>query len=206
MTSEELRSLLAIGRESESLEVKAGGSRTADPILAARVVRAALGMANHEGGGWIIVGIEENADGTFNLVGTPAANVATWNHDDVSAMINGVADPHVAIDTDIVEMDGRTYIAIRVHEFVDVPVVCRGQGPTPQGQRQVYRPDTCYARSRRKPETIEAISDPTTWRTLMELAARKAAAQILRVVGTGIPQHPQPNDEQLFARQLEDLQ
>lgn len=97
MTDEQFKALVAPNRESESLEAKAGGNRT-DAILAARVIRAALGMANHEGGGWIVVGIEERADGTFDLSGVRIANVASWNHDDVSAMINGVADPHVAIE------------------------------------------------------------------------------------------------------------
>lgn len=120
-------------------------------------------------------------------------------------MINGVADPHVAIDTDIVDSEGRAFIVIRVHEFVDVPIVSRGQGPTPRGERQVFKKDTCYARSRRKPETIEALSDPTTWRTLIELAASKGAARILKVIGVGAPQQSIPDDEEQFNAQLEDL-
>jgi hypothetical protein len=87
MTDEQFKALIAANRESESLEAKPGGPRT-DRILAAKVIRAALGMANHDGGGWVVVGIEERGDGTFELSGVPAANVATWNHDDVSAMIN----------------------------------------------------------------------------------------------------------------------
>src|SRR4051812_38488119 len=91
MTEEQFRALIAAGRESESLEAKPGGSR-GDQYLAARIVRAALGMTNHEGGGFVIIGIEERLDGTFDLVGIPLANLATWNHDDVSAMINGIAE------------------------------------------------------------------------------------------------------------------
>ena len=58
------KALIAAGRESESLEAKPGGLRT-DQMLGARVVRGALGMANHEGGGFIVIGIEELANGTF---------------------------------------------------------------------------------------------------------------------------------------------
>jgi hypothetical protein len=204
VTEEHFRALIAAGRESESLEAKPGGLRT-DSILGARVVRAALGMANHEGGGFIVIGIKERADGTFDLVGVPSANLATWNHDDVSAMINGIADPHVAIETDTVTSDGRTFVVITVGEFVDVPVVCRANGPTPPGERQVYRKDACYARSRRKPETIEAITDPTTWRTLIELAANKGARRILQVIGVGAPAAAVPNDAARFAAQLGDV-
>jgi len=57
MTEEQFRTLIAAGRESESLEAKPGSLRT-DSILGGRVVRAALGMANHEGGGFIVIGIE----------------------------------------------------------------------------------------------------------------------------------------------------
>ena len=206
MTEEQFRALIAAGRESESLEAKPGGTRD-DQYLAARVVRAALGMTNHEGGGFVVIGVEERADGTFDLVGIPAANLATWNHDDVSAMINGVADPHIAIETDAVTSDGRTFVVITVAEFVDVPVVCRANGPTVPGEpRQIYKKDACYARSRRKPETIEAITDPTTWRTLMELAANKGARRILKVIGTGAAQAPAPDDANRFAAQLGEFQ
>jgi hypothetical protein len=205
MTEEQFRALIAAGRESESLEVKPGGLRT-DPYVGARVVRAALGMANHEGGGFIVIGIEERSDGTFDLAGIPTANLGSWNHDDVSAMINGVAEPHIAIETATVASEGGTFVVITVGEFVDVPVVCRANGPTPPGDRQIHRKDACYARSRRKPETIEAITDPTTWRTLMELAASKSARRILKVIGIGDRPVETPNDAQRFAAQLEDIQ
>lgn len=205
MTEEQFRALIAAGRESESLEAKPGGLRT-DRFLGARVVRSALGMANHEGGGFIVIGVEERADGTFDLVGVPAVNLATWNHDDVSAMINGVADPHISIETDIVASDGRTFVVITIREFVDVPVVCRVNGPALPGERQIHRKDACYARSRRKPETIEAITDPTTWRTLMDLAANKNARRILNVIGIRAQPADGPNDANRFAAQLEDVQ
>jgi predicted HTH transcriptional regulator len=205
MTEEQFRALIAAGRESESVEAKPGGLRT-DAYLGARVVRSALGMTNHEGGGFIVIGIEEQADGMFDLVGIPAANLPTWNHDDVSAMINGVADPHISIDTNALTSDGRTFVVISVREFVDVPVVCRANGPTQPGDRQIYRKDACYARSRRKPETIEAITDATTWRTLMELAANKGARRILSVIGGGARPAPVPNDADRFAAQLGEFQ
>jgi hypothetical protein len=205
MTEEQFRALIAPGRESESLEAKPGGLRT-DQILGARVVRAALGMANHEGGGSIVIGIGEQPDGTFDLTGIPAANLATWNHDDVSAMINGVADPHISIETDAVTSEGRTFVVITVREFVDIPVVCRVNGSTPTGERQIYRKDACYARSRRKPETIEAITDPTTWRSLMELAANKGARRIFNVIGVGTQPAAAPNDADRFAAQIGDIQ
>lgn len=205
MTEDQFRALIAAGRESESLEAKPGGSRT-DQFLGARVVRAALGMANHEGGGFIAVGITERADGTFELTGISSANLEGWNHDDVSAMINGVAEPHIPIDTDVVRFEGNTFVVITVHEFVDVPVVCRSNGPTLSGERQVYRKDACYARSRRKPETIEAITDATTWRTLMDLVGSKAARRIINVIDLGPRPKPEPDDEAQFTAQLEDLQ
>lgn len=206
MTEEQFRALIAAGRESESLEAKPGGLRT-DVYLGARVVRAALGMANHERGGFVVIGVEERADGTFDLVGVPATNLPTWNHDDVSAMINGVAEPHIAIETDAVTSEGRTFVVIRVGEFIDVPVVCRANGPTAPGEpRQIYRKDACYARSRRKPETIEATTDSTTWRTLMELAGNKTARRILDVIGVASRPVAVPNDADQFAAQLENMQ
>jgi predicted HTH transcriptional regulator len=205
VTEEQFLALISVGRETESLEAKPGGARS-DQFLAARVVRAALGMANHEGGGWIVIGIEEEPDGTFDLVGVPEANLAGWNHDDVSAMINGCAQPHIAVETSHVQTDGRGFVVVRLQEFIDVPVICKAQGPTPPGDRQIYRKDVCYARSRRKPETIEAMSDATTWRTLIDLAGNKAATRALKLVGVQAPAAAaQERDAERFAAQLGDL-
>jgi len=121
-------------------------------------------------------------------------------------MVNGVADPHIAVETDAITSEGRTFVVITVAEFIDVPVVCRSHGPTAPGDsRQIYRKDACYARSRRKPETIEAITDSTTWRTLMELAGNKTARRILEVIGVGPRSVAGPNDADQFAAQLEDV-
>ena len=204
MTEEKFLALIAAGRESESLEAKPGGIRT-DALLGARVVRAALGMANHEGGGFIVVGIEEDQAGRFQLTGIPDANLASWNHDDVSSMINGAAEPHVSIETHAVISEGLTFVVISVGEFVDVPVVCRKQGPVLPGGRRTHDKDVCYARSRRKPETIDAASDATTWRTLMDLAGTKTARKILSVVGSGVRPQPIPGDAERFADQLGDF-
>jgi hypothetical protein len=210
MTADAFRALVAPNRESESLEVKAGGPRS-DQFLAARVIRAALGLANHEGGGWIVIGIEEDVDGSFRFTGIPEAHLPTWNHDDVSAAINGSADPHVTIEVEQVQQDGNTFVVIRVQEFVDIPVRCTRTGPTPQGGRSpILRKDTCYARSRRKPETVEALSDSTTWRTLVELAGRKEATRTLKNLNVtvsiqGAPIEPSPTSDEQFERQLGDL-
>jgi predicted HTH transcriptional regulator len=165
-----------------------------------------MGMANHEQGGWIVVGIEEDSDGTFTLVGIPPDNVPSWNHDDVSAMVNGVADPPISLETETVIVDDKTFVVIRVHQFLDIPVVARSNGPTPKGEKaQVYRKDTCYARSRKKPETIDAMSDPSTWRTLIELASLKEARRILNVIGVVATREAVPDDAAKFEAQLEDL-
>lgn len=206
MDEQQFKALIATGRETESLEVKAGGPRT-DPFLGSKVIRAALGMTNHEGGGWIVVGIEEKADGSFDPTGVALANLATWNHDDVSAMINGCAEPHIALDTFLLKSDGKDFVVVRVHEFVDIPVVCRSNGPTPTGSKaQIYRAGVCYARSRRKPETIDALSDPTTWRTLIELANTKATRRTLSILGSSSSHgRPGKSDREQFEAQLEDL-
>lgn len=204
ISEEDFLALAAPGRESAGLEAKPGGSRS-DPVLGALVTRAALGLANHEGGGWILVGIEESASG-FNLVGVPDINLPSWNHDDVASMINGVADPHIAIETDTAISDGKTFVVIRIAEFIDVPVVCRAHGPSQPSGKQIYRKDVCYGRSRRKPETIDVLTDPTTWRTLIERSADKLAGRLVRVMQShGLQMTASVSDAERFAAEREDL-
>ena len=72
-----------------AVEFKPGAPRTSSEVFA-RVVRAALALANSKDGGWIILGIEER-DKKPQLIGLQAADLASWNYDDVSAALNGFA-------------------------------------------------------------------------------------------------------------------
>lgn len=177
MTAEEFSDLLAAGYESVSVEFKPGVQREANDLFH-RVVRAVLAMANKRGGGHVVLGVEETTNG-LALKGVPVAARASWKYDDVSAAINAYADPNVRFDRLDVKYKNRTFFVLRVHEFDDIPVLCRKGEPRPPGKKtQTLRAGACYVRSTRKPESIEVPSQ-TEMRELLDLAADKAIRRYL---------------------------
>ena len=67
MTDEEFAQLLALSHEISGVEFKGPGARS-DRRLFARVVRAALGMANRRDGGTVVIGVEDTGS-SLNPVG-----------------------------------------------------------------------------------------------------------------------------------------
>jgi predicted HTH transcriptional regulator len=102
------------GSESSNLEYKAG-RRWSE--LRVHIARTALGMANIEDGGVIVVGVNE-VDGRFLQVGLNPDQVRSYRDDDVRAFINARADPHVRVDVHRETVDDRSFLVIAVQEFV----------------------------------------------------------------------------------------
>src|SRR5690348_12172909 len=92
MTDEQFTQLIALlSYEQSGIEVKSAGPRT-DKHLAAKVVRAALSMANRRDGGLVILEVDDNA-GSFSPTGLTQADLATWRYDDVATLFAVYADP-----------------------------------------------------------------------------------------------------------------
>jgi predicted HTH transcriptional regulator len=201
MTDEEFAELLALGHERRGIEFKGPGPRSA-AVLFAKVVRAMLGMANQQDGGMVIVGVDENA-GVLTPSGISLTDLATWRYDDIAAGIASYADPLVAFDIEEREQDGRRFLVIRVHEFEDVPVICKKEFPA------ILRPGACYVRTRRKPETSE-IPSQTEMRDLLDLAINKGLRKFIsRAMAAGLLHSAVPaapvSDSDAYRAQLGDL-
>ena len=201
MTDEEFAQILALGHETRGVEFKSPGPLS-DRRLAAQVVRAVLGMANRRDGGWVIIGVEDN-DNILNPVGLSETDLASWQYDLIADQIARYADPGVSFDPEIREYNGNRYIALRVEEFSDVPVLCK------RAYGDVLRDGACYVRSRRKPETSE-IPTFADVRDLLELAIDKGVKSYLdraRRVGlitSAVTESP-VSDQERLDQQLGDL-
>lgn len=208
MSEQELAELIAGGHEQHGVEFKPPGLR-ADAYLFAVVTRAVLGMANRRDGGLVVVGVEElPANGGLRATGLNPDQLASWNHDDVTAGLNAAADPFVAVDVREVRLGnpGVTLVVLHVQEFEDIPVICR-RDYNDRSARPLLRSGAIYVRTRRKPETSE-IPSQTEMRELVEIAIQKGVRKFVqhtRAAGLNLMAPHAPTDDEAFDRQLGDF-
>lgn len=141
LTDEQFAELVALPYESQHLEFKGARPRS-DRLFFARIVRAALGMANLQDGGRIIIGVNEQG-GVLNPVGLTVADLATWRYDDVAAGFAAYADPALDFELSVPEYQGKRFILLEIREFDELPVLCKTtyQGPLPGQAGNLGAPD-----------------------------------------------------------------
>jgi predicted HTH transcriptional regulator len=178
MTAEDLALLITRGHELRGVEFKPAAAR-AEKYVFATIVRAALGMANTRDGGTILVGVDEQPDGAITATGLNAAQVATWDYDSVAGAIASFSDPAFRIDLDITAYNDKRFVALRVHEFDDVPILCSKDHRFDARPGLLLRQGACYVRRIGKPETSE-IPTQTEMRALLDLAMEKRLKTYVR--------------------------
>ena len=201
MTENELRGAIALGREQRGMEFKGPGKRT-DKAFQAKIIRAVLGMANKPGGGVVVVGVDDDGT-TLHAIGLSARDLATWTYDDFASNLSNYADPYVDFDLGPVEMDGKSFVAIEIRQFEQLPVICK------KDYLKVLRDGALYVRRKGKNETVEVPSH-VEMRELVSRAAEFAARQIVASY-VDLRDHLQSTDaaigssETSFDREAEDL-
>lgn len=193
---EELAALIDLGREDRSLEYKE--SRPWDDFKN-QIAKTALGMANIRDGGTIIIGVSQRS-GNLVAEGMSRNDIDTYEVDDIQAYVNRFADPYVRLEMYIVPRNGQRFIVMVVHEFDEIPVVCRRNGV---GLRQ----GSVYTRSYRMPETCEVPSQ-TEMREIIEMATDKGVRRFLersRRAGLLTGGTVEPTDTDKFDEELEGL-
>jgi predicted HTH transcriptional regulator len=209
LSDADFTAIIGAGQELASVEFKPGGPRAADDLFY-KVARAVLAMTNRRDGGVVILGVEEDQTAqTIALKGVASADLVTWNQNDLSAALNGFADPFVSVEAQIIEHAGLSFVVINVSEFEQLPVICRKGTQAPAGQKNpTLRAGALYVRSRRKPESIE-VPGQTEMRELVRYATdkelrdfmrRAALAGLIQFVGA-----PGDTDDAAFENQLGDF-
>lgn len=192
MDKQQIQEFVARGNELRGVEFKAAGART-DKTFLAKVARAAMAMSNRRDGGAIIVGI---ADGPPpSIQGLAPDQALTWSYDDLSASLAEYAEPNVQFDIEQVLVGGKVVVAIDVHEFEQVPVICKKNYPN------TLRRGAAYVRSHRMPESVDVPGYPEM-RDLLDLSTEKGVRSFVSTAqraGITIPQgfSVSPFDEEL---------
>ena len=176
MNQAQLAAALDLGREQANVEFKSAGLLS-DSGLKAQVVRAVLGMANRRDGGFVVLGVQET-DGAIVAQGLSVEQLGSWGPDDFGDELAKYADPSVRHSVGRLALDGRTFVAIDVAEFSDVPVLCKKDYG--DGRKTILRAGACYVRPRRKPETVE-VSTYADMRDLIDLATEKGVRRFVEI-------------------------
>ncbi|HKM52746.1 MAG TPA: ATP-binding protein [Isosphaeraceae bacterium] len=169
--------------------------------------RGEAASSNRRDGGFVILGVESDSLQTVGL----GEEADLWlDFDAVSEQVNQYASPSVSFDLQKLVFRSNTIVVIRVHEFEELPVLCKkefhagGKGPP------VLRRGACYVRARHKPETSEIPSEEEM-RELLDLAIEKGVIKFLaRAERVGLFRSVQPasseSDESKFQKQLEEME
>lgn len=202
ITDEQFANLIGLPHEHRGVEFKGPGPR--EGHLLAKVVRAVLGMANRSGGGSVIIGIEENAQGP-QLLGLTPEQLEQWRHyDEVAQAIARYADPPIHFNLEVRAYKGQQFILLDVQEFDDIPIVCKRAYT--DGNKTILRDGACYVRGMRKIETVE-ISSHAEMRDLLERATLKRLQRFVaqtRTLGINLIEGAELHDDAFFARELAD--
>lgn len=191
-----LAALIELGREERFLEYK--GSLPWDD-LKNKIAKRAMGMANIRDGGIIIIGVAQKGI-EFVPEGMLDEHIATYDIDDAQAYINRFADPYVRVELHHVKLNQEKFIALVVHEFDEIPIVCK------RNCGDVLRQGAIYTRSHRIPETCE-VQSQTEMREIIEIATDKGVRRFAeRMQRVGVLRIAAgESDLDAFERQLEGL-
>ncbi len=199
MTPEELRIAINLGREQRNTEFKGPGERT-DKAFLAKVIRAILGMANKPDGGIVILGVDD--DGTsLNATGLTVTQLRTWNYDDLHTSVSNYADPFVDFEVNKIDLDNKSFVAVEVTQFAELPVICK------RDFQHILRNSALYVRRRGKIETVE-VQSHVEMREVLERAAEVMARKIIGIsarLKLEQPTQPQVSEADKFAKETEDL-
>jgi hypothetical protein len=209
-TDAQISDYLMLKNELPNVECKGPGKQSDNPLFG-KVIRAGMGMANRPDGGIVIIGVAES-DHILSPEGLADDLLATWHYEDIADGFNTHADPPISFEYQPCEWNGRKFLILHIHEFTDVPVICKNgyrddsNSALPFDKREkVLRKGLVYARSLNKAETKE-IDSVERMRAVLDLATRKGIQKFVEQaqgVGLSLTKDVRSQNEELFREQRE---
>jgi len=179
MTIAELEAIIEAGTETQNLDYKGDCAWNTESF-----VKDIMAMTNVQDGGRIIIGVEENKDGTYRKQGVSVENCSTYKRDTMLDQVAKYTDPHVAFSVEFVkDSDGMTYVVITIETFKEIPVICRKDG------RGLYSGVLYYRNRDKKPESAR-VSNSYDMRDVIDRAAIKLM-QRAKKLGYEVPDSEQ---------------
>jgi hypothetical protein len=145
-----------------------------------RLLKTIMAMANLRDGGLIVVGVSERGD-IWELTGISPNDRSTYDYDIIIDQVSKYASPEISLDIVVHRHDdSKEYVAINVHQFTEMPVVCKKNGPDGLTPRVTIAAGDIFVRPPGKPRT-ETVKEASRLHDLLELAAENRARRMLEV-------------------------
>lgn len=176
MNTSELEEKLEAGVETPGLDYK--GPCAWSAITFAKDI---LALSNVRDGGYIIIGVEEAANGTFIRRGVQAPERDSFKTDEMRDQLSSYADPHVNFAVEFPkDKTSLEYVVIKVFPFDEIPVICSKDSAD-------TRKATIYYRNRDRRVESAAVSNAFDMRDIIERASVK---MMQRIRGLGLTAGP----------------
>jgi predicted HTH transcriptional regulator len=183
METEELESKIEAQAETQTTEFKGACSWSASQLA-----KDILALSNVQDGGAIIVGVE---DKTYARQGVTTDQRATYDADIMKDQMSAYADPHVNFSVAFPkDRTGLEYVAIRVYQFEEIPVICRKDSID-------TRAGVIYYRNKNRRIESAAVSNSYDMRDIIELATVRMMQRKQRFGYVVTPADKQKFDEEL---------
>ena len=189
-----VKEVLSIGYEQRRIEFKSSGSLK-DKAYRAKIIRAAIALANTSGGGYILIGVSEDSDNP-TIENIEQEILSTWNYDDIRSAFAPYVEPYIDFDFYQVDVDNKAVLVLSVDEFKEIPVICRKSYP------DILKEGFCYVRSLKRLESGN-ISTEADMRELLELAVEKGVQTYLKKIQKY--KELDNNPKELFDKEFEDI-
>lgn len=172
----QLQSLVDEPREALNIEVK----RWLDLAVKddqATLAKAAIALANH-GGGFIVLGFEEQADGSFESHMPRPASLEGFSPDTIARIVATYAEPAFQVEVSRIARrdDGAVHVVIQVPGGHRTPVMAKKGSP----DQKTLIASRVYIR-RPTPESAEPGS-ATEWRELLDRCIRAGRDDLLDAI------------------------
>jgi predicted HTH transcriptional regulator len=165
------------------------------------LVKTILGMGNLRDGGIVVVGVSER-DANWEITGITEEHLQSYDVDDMLGYFGSFISPFAEIDVVQALYNDQNFLAIQIHEFQELPLVCRSNGPDPN--HAGLHAGGVYIRPMGGVPRTTRVVDAQEMHNLLDLAAEKRARNLIRrarafeMVGPDL-------DNVAFDRELEGL-
>lgn len=172
----QLQSLVDDPREALNIEVKRWLDLTAKADQAV-LAKAAIALANH-GGGFVVLGFEEHADGAFAPHLPRPARMDVYSQDAIARIVATYAEPAFQVEVSHVarQADGASHPVVQVPGGHRTPIMAKKGSP----DQKTLIPGRVYVR-RPTPESAEP-GTTVEWRDLLDRCVRAGRDDLLDAI------------------------